>query len=157
MTRSKTPAPPPSDLQSHLGYWLRMVSNAVSHSFARKVEAQGVTVAEWVFLRMLYDAEGISPSQLAARMGMTRGAISKLADRLADKGMLERQSGSEGGRGQLLVLTPEARGLVPRLAELADENDAAFFAALSGEERRILERLLRRIALDRDLSKPPTE
>lgn len=146
----------PSDLQSHLGFWLRTVSNAVSHSFARRVEAQGVTVAEWVFLRVLYDAEEISPSQLAERMGMTRGAISKLADRLVDKAMLERRS-SDGGRGQLLSLTPAARALVPRLAELADENDAAFFGALSRDEKRTLEQLLRRIALDRRLSEPPTE
>ena len=36
---------PPSHLTSHLGYWLRHVSNHVSQAFARKVEQQGVTVA----------------------------------------------------------------------------------------------------------------
>lgn len=60
--------PAPSALEAHLGYWLRMVSNAVSHSFARKLEREGVTVAEWVFLRALYDAGQIAPSQLAEAM-----------------------------------------------------------------------------------------
>ena len=73
----------PSNLVTHLGFWLRMVSNAVSHSFARKLESQGVTVSEWVVLRALYDVERVPPSQLAARMGLTKGAISKLADRLS--------------------------------------------------------------------------
>lgn len=43
----------PSQLESDLGYWLRSVSNAVSRSFARKVEGEGVTVAEGVFLQVI--------------------------------------------------------------------------------------------------------
>lgn len=148
---------PPSDLQAHLGYWLRIVSNAVSQRFARKVEAEGVTVAEWVFLRMLYGMEGLSPSLLAERMSMTRGAISKLSDRLVDKGLITRTTSPEGGRGQMLALTPAATALVPRLATLADVNDATFFGALSNEDRRRLDQLLRTIALDRELTRPPTD
>lgn len=49
-----TPKPVP-DLTAHLGYWLRYVSNHVSQAFARKVEANGVTVAEWVLMRRLLD------------------------------------------------------------------------------------------------------
>jgi hypothetical protein len=41
----------PSSLESHLGYWLRYVSNHVSHAFALKLAALEVTAAEWVVLR----------------------------------------------------------------------------------------------------------
>ncbi|MDM9647649.1 MarR family transcriptional regulator [Rhizobium sp. S163] len=144
-----------SDIGAHLGYWLRTVSNAVSQSFALNVEAEGVTVAEWVFLRMLYDVESIAPSQLAERMGMTKGAISKLADRLVEKNLVSRDAKPDGKRGQTLMLKPAARELVPRLAELADRNDAMFFGGLSPEERGELERLLRLIARERGLSDIP--
>ncbi|MFN3609906.1 MAG: MarR family winged helix-turn-helix transcriptional regulator, partial [Hyphomonas sp.] len=123
MLRSQTV----SALETHLGYWLRMVSNAVSQAFARSLEAEGVTVAEWVFLRTLYDFERLSPSHLADALGMTRGAVTKLADRLIEKGLTAREADPEDGRAQLLALTPPARKLVPRLAALADANDAAFF------------------------------
>lgn len=152
-----TPDMPPSDLNDHLGYWLRTVSNAVSHSFARRVEAQGVTVAEWVFLRMLYDVESIAPSLLAARMRMTKGAISKLADRLLAKDLVERRPNPDDGRAHELVLKPAGRTLVPRLAELADQNDAAFFDLLTRDERRQLEVLLRKIVVGRELKDVPTE
>jgi DNA-binding MarR family transcriptional regulator len=145
-----------SDIEAHLGYWLRTVSNAVSQGFARSVEAEGVTVAEWVFLRMLYDVESIAPSQLAERMGMTKGAISKLADRLVEKDLVVREANADGRRGQTLMLKPAARQLVPRLAALADRNDATFFGALAPEERTQLERMLRRIARERELSDIPT-
>jgi DNA-binding MarR family transcriptional regulator len=146
-----------SHLHTHLGYWLRMVSNAVSHSFARKVESEGVTVAEWVFLRVLYDAEPLAPSLLAERMGMTKGAISKLADRLADKGLVKREANADDKRAQALVLNVEGRSLVPRLAKLADDNDAAFFHALTQGERQQLDRLLRKIVREHALTNVPTE
>lgn len=147
----------PSDLHHHLGYWLRMVSNAVSYSFARKVERAGVTVAEWVFLRVLYDVDRIAPSLLAERMGMTRGAISKLADRLLEKNLIIRQANQDDKRAHVLALTPEGRALVPKLAELADANDAAFFGALTPDERLGLEKLLRKIASDHELTDMPVD
>lgn len=148
-------APLPSALQDHLGYWLRAVSNAVSHAFARRLDGAGVTVAEWVFLRTLHDGDGIAPSLLAERMGMTKGAISKLADRLAEKGLVERTPHPEDGRAHRLALTPAGRALVPRLAGIADGNDAAFFAALEPAERRRLETLLRKLAAAHGLTTPP--
>jgi MarR family transcriptional regulator, lower aerobic nicotinate degradation pathway regulator len=151
-----TSAHPVSDLEAHLGYWLRMVSNAVSQSFARRVEAEGVTVAEWVFLRMLWDIDPVAPSLLAGRMGMTKGAISKLADRLNGKALVERRADPVDGRAQILSLTAAGRVLVPRLAALADVNDAAFFGTLSPEDRNDLERLLRKIVMDRKLTDVPT-
>lgn len=147
----------PSDLQTHLGYWLRAVSNGVSRSFARKVEAEGVTVAEWVLLRMVFDVTRIAPSELAGRMGMTKGTISKLADRLVAKALLGRQANPQDGRAHTLALGPAGRALVPRLAELADANDAECFGALKVDERRRLERLLRKIVEAHGLTGIPVD
>jgi len=136
----------PSHLESHLGYWLRMVSNAVSREYARKVEGQGVTVAEWVLLRALYEVVTAPPSALAERMGMTRGAITKLANRLVAKSLVSRVQNPLDGRGQTLALTPSGKALVPRLARIADHNDAGFFDALPRADRDQLERILRTLA-----------
>lgn len=145
----------PSELDAHLGYWLRAVSNAVSQAFARKVEAEGVTVAEWVFLRALFDQDGISPSQLAERMGMTKSAITKLADRLIEKDLVQKGSSMVDRRGQTLTLQASAKRLVPRLAILADDNDAEFFGGLSQNERSQLMKMLHKIAADRELKSAP--
>jgi DNA-binding MarR family transcriptional regulator len=146
-----------SPLHHHLGYWLRTVSNAVSHSFARKVEREGVTVAEWVFLRVLYDADWVAPSMLAGHMGMTKGAISKLADRLLEKHLVEREANPDDRRAHRLALTPAGRTLVPRLARLADANDASLFGVLTADERRRLETLLRKIAVAHELANVPID
>jgi DNA-binding MarR family transcriptional regulator len=136
---------PVSALTEHLGFWLRTVSNHVSYAFAGKVAARGVTVAEWVMMRSLYGKDPIAPSRLAAEIGMTRGAVTKLADRLIAKSLIVRRSSPEDGRSQTLALTKRGTELVPELAEMADRNDAEFFDQLSADERKRLERLLRRL------------
>lgn len=145
------------DLTAHLGYWLRYVSNHVSQTFARKVEARGVTVAEWVLMRQLLDEEALAPSRLAERMGMTRGAISKLADRLIAKSLLTRKADPADGRAQTLALTARARRLVPELATLADANDAEFFDHLASKDRAALLRILRGIVEKRSLKSVPVD
>lgn len=118
---------PASALTDHLGFWLRLVSNQVSQAFAARLDARGVTVAEWVMLRALYDAPPTAPTQLAETMGMTKGAITRLADRLIAKSLVLRRANGEDARAQTLSLTPEGKRLVPQLAALADANDQAFF------------------------------
>jgi DNA-binding MarR family transcriptional regulator len=149
--------PAPSALTDHLGYWLRAVSNHVSHAFAARVAERGVTVAEWVMLRALYRKPPTPPSALAGEIGITRGAVTRLADRLIAKRLLTRKASAADGRAQTLSLTPEGARLVPELAALADRNDKQAFAALSPAERKSLEKLLRRIAADRSIATPPLD
>lgn len=153
MSRAK----PAAELTSHLGYWLRYVSNHVSLAFARKIEAHGVTVAEWVLLRHLLDVDAMPPSHLAERMGMSRGAISKLSDRLAAKALIKRRDDPQDGRGHTLSLTAAGRALVPKLAALADANDAEFFDHLSPKERAKLLQILKDLVAQRGLLSPPTD
>jgi DNA-binding MarR family transcriptional regulator len=145
-----------SPLGAHLGYWLRFVSSHVSHAFGRKLESRGVTVAEWVILRELYEGDTVAPSDIAARVGLTRGAISKLCDRLAAKSLVIQAPGKGDRRYQVLQLTPAGRALVPKLAALADKNDAEFFGHLKPAERAAIEAALKEIIRRRGLKTVPT-
>lgn len=146
-----------SDLNTHIGYLLRMVSNAVSQQFARALAGEGVTVAEWVMLRALYCGEAVAPSVLARKMGITKGAISKLSDRLLDKGLIERVNNPDDKRGHKISLSAAGTEMVPHLASLADENDAVFFAVLSGEEQEGLRALLHALIDKHGLSAMPVD
>lgn len=148
---------PVSSLDAHLGYWLRFVSNHVSHAFGLKLAARDVTAAEWVILRELYEPDAMAPSALADRLGMTRGAISKLADRLVAKALITRTASAEDGRYQALALTAAGRALVPALAALADRNDAEFFGHLSPAERAGVEAVLKDIIRRHGVRAIPTE
>jgi DNA-binding MarR family transcriptional regulator len=147
----------PSELRDHLGFWLRAVSNHVSQTFARKLLASGVTVAEWVILREMFNRPGTAPSDLAALTGLTRGAISKLVDRLVAKDFLARTYAEDDRRYQSLALTTAGNKLVPKLAAIADENDKAFFATLSKKERAKLRATLAKLVEAHNLTTVPIE
>ena len=127
----------PSTLEGHAGYWLRCLSNFVSETFAGKVERAGVSVAQWVVLRTLYDASDVTLNEAAEKVGVDKSSLSRMIERLVQKGLVTREEGGDR-RSVSLSLSAEGRGLVPRLAALADENDAAFFGVLSAAERKAL-------------------
>jgi DNA-binding MarR family transcriptional regulator len=146
-----------SDLKDHLGYWLRFFSNAVTNGFARRVEQKGVSVAEWVVMRILFDRPSMVSSRIAKEMGMTRGAVTKLGNRLLAKGLITRQPSPDDGRVQMLALTMTGRDLVPVLAALADENDAFYFRHLTTDERKTLEGVLKKLIATAELSAVPVD
>lgn len=147
-----------SKLKKHIGFWMRIVSNNVSHSFAKKLNNSGVSVAEWVIMREMFESgDTISPSQIAEITGMTRGAISKLIDRLLQKKLVTRKESTDDRRYQELKLTKEAKRLIPNLTKLADENDAEFFSLLTKEERKKLTEILIKTVKLNKLTKFPVE
>src|SRR5271163_4125170 len=103
-----------SPLEAHLGYWLRFVSNHVSHAFSEKLAARDVTVAEWVVLRELYEHRTVAPSVLADQLKMSRGTVSKLVERVCAKSLVKKTQGDEDRRWQTLALTAAGRALVPK-------------------------------------------
>ena len=147
-----------SHLKSHIGYHLRIVSNAVSHSFARKLATTDVTVAEWVILREMFsNEEKTSPSFIAEITGLSRGAVSKLIDRLLHKDLVTRIESNGDRRYQDINLTPNARKLVPKLAKLADENDESYFSVLTEPERKNFMKLLIKLTEVHKLKTNPIE
>jgi DNA-binding MarR family transcriptional regulator len=146
-----------SDLKKHVGFWLRFVSNHVSHAFARRLLASDVTVVEWVVMREMFDVEETSPGVLAERIGMTRGGVSKLVDRLVSKKLVTRRERSDDRRFQSIALTPAGRRLIPQLAALADQNDEEFFRPLSAGERAALIATMKKLVQAHDLQTQPTE
>ncbi len=146
----------PAAIESHTGFWLRFVSNHVSHGFARKVAGSGVTVAEWVILRQIFEAGETSPGRIAASSGLTRGAVSKLVDRLVRKCLVSRKEADEDRRYQDVKLTAAGHALVPKLAALADQNDQEFFSRLSAKERETLVATLKKLVAENKLTKVPT-
>ena len=150
--RTKSAAP----LEAHLGFWLRFVSNHVSTRFQALLEERGVTVTEWVALRTLLAQRETSHAALITALGMTKGAASKVISRLEEKGLAQRQLAEGRAREQVLVLTAQGRALVPRLAALADANDAHFFGHLPAPERQTLMDTMQALVQHHQLKEVPT-
>jgi DNA-binding MarR family transcriptional regulator len=145
------------ELESHLGYWLRRVSNAVSGGFSRALQNQQTSVAEWVLLRELRRRNQAAPGELAATVGLTRGAVSKIVQKLEAKGWVQTEEREGDSRFRVLSLTREGVRILPMLAKIADLNDESFFDCLNAKEKSILRKLLVRIAEHNRIHDVPTD
>ncbi|HWU76019.1 MAG TPA: MarR family transcriptional regulator [Rhodanobacter sp.] len=144
-------------LESHIGYWLRLVSNQISGAFARALQERQLSVAEWVALNQIQHRADITAIDLADLMGMTRGAISKVLDKLESKNLVRRKASHHDSRVCLLSLTPSGRRSLPDLKDLADNNDRYFFAPLDPEERAMLRSLMEKLAKAHQMCRPPVD
>jgi DNA-binding MarR family transcriptional regulator len=139
--------PDNSALETHLGYWLRRVSNHLSGAFAKALQARQVSVAEWVVLSHIHGRPEIRPAELADTIGLTRGAVSKVLDKLEEKKWMTRKILEMDNRGQSLFLTQQGRRILPELKEIADRNDQRFFDCLSAREKATLGQMLRKLTI----------
>jgi DNA-binding MarR family transcriptional regulator len=148
---------PESSLESHLGYWLRRVSNHVSGNFKSALQARSTSVAEWVVLSLVEERPGITPGELAESLELTRGAISKVIDKLEAKDWITGSTKADDNRVRCFNLTRKGSRALPPLRQIADTNDQAFFNVLQHDERATLQRLLIKLIESHKINSVPVQ
>lgn len=151
----KTISAKASDLESHIGFWLRFVSNQVSGRFENLLAEHDISIAEWVAMRALYPPRDTTHAELIDALGMTKGAASKIISKLEVKGLVERNLAKESRREQVLHLTKMGQLLVPKLASLADENETKFFGHLTEKQRQSLMNVMKDLIKHHQLREIP--
>lgn len=144
-----------SPLETHIGFWLRFVSNQVSSRFQKLLEEHGTTVTEWVAMRTLYAREDVTHAELINALGMTKGAASKILSKLESKALIERRFAENSAKVQVLRLTAQGNALLPVLAALADANDAFFFGHLDETQQQALLTLMQELVNYHQLQQLP--
>ena len=145
------------DLEIHLGYWLRLVSNHVSGNFARRLQRHHMSVAEWVVLSLINSNQDVTSARIVELTGMTRGAISKVVEKLEIKQWIRRISNTMDGRIQTLSLTQQGERILPTLVDITDKNDEDFFNVLNRKEQETLRKLLLKLAQAHHLTGTPID
>src|SRR5262245_47695133 len=81
----------------------------------------GLTRAQWAVMARLEHHEGLKQSELAEMLDLQPITLTRLVDRLCQNGMVERRPDPNDRRAKRLHLTPLARPLMDRLAELGQD------------------------------------
>lgn len=107
----------------------------------------GVSRAQWVVLMRLDRSEGLKQSELAEILDLQPISLTRLLDRLAENGLIERRPDPNDRRANRLYLTPAARPLLEQLADLGQEMMSEVLAGIATASR---ERLLRDLIAMKD-------
>jgi MarR family transcriptional regulator, transcriptional regulator for hemolysin len=107
----------------------------------------GISRAQWGVLVRLDRSEGLKQSELAEILDLQPISLTRLLDRLADNGLIERRDDPNDRRANRLYLTPAAR---PVLAQLGKLGADVMETVLDGLDGKANERLLRDLTRMKD-------
>jgi DNA-binding MarR family transcriptional regulator len=124
--------------------WLRFLRlhQRVQSLGTQTLKPLGLSVPQFDVLSNLSEREGMSQSELAQRLFVTKGNVSGLIDRLVEARLVERRASPDDRRSHALHLTPAGREIVTRALALQLSNVEATLGAMSDTERQELHRLL---------------
>lgn len=90
--------------------------------------------------------EGLSPSELAERVGVTRATVSNMLKLMEAGGLIEMAAAESDGRGKRVRLTAKGRELMQTILPPHYLRVTRLMERLSEEEQRELIRLLKKLA-----------
>jgi DNA-binding MarR family transcriptional regulator len=134
--------------------------NQVGRELRTAVDAQlgplGLT-SQQASLLTLAARRSTSPAALLDEVGVDTAGMTRLLDRLAAKGLIERVRHPDDRRSVVIELTPAGRALVPQLPPIFGRVTTALLAGFSATEIEQLSAMLLRILANlRDVPTPPT-
>ena len=133
-------------LDSFFPYRLSVLADAVSRSIA-EVYAERFDLGrdEWRVLAALADAAMLRTAAVSERTTLDKVAVSRALVRLEGRGLVERRTDPEDGRGYLIRLRPAGRVLLGKLTPMVREREAFLLGGLDEAERRALDSALDKV------------
>jgi DNA-binding MarR family transcriptional regulator len=141
--RSRRAAAGRTFVRDYLSYLLGQANQAVYKGFAARVRAAGLSSTEWRVLATLSDGDGLTIGELAGDVLAQQPTLTKLVDRMARAGLVERRGDDTDGRRTLVFETARGRTLVAPLLAQAKAHERATLAVFAPQEAEALKQALR--------------
>ena len=109
------------------------------------VRSLGLTPAQFDIVATLGNTPGMSPKELGEKTLITKGTLTGVVDRLADKKFVRRIASPSDGRSQIVQLTPQGEKLFARIFPAHMAHIERAFARLSQKELAGMTESLRRL------------
>jgi MarR family transcriptional regulator, 2-MHQ and catechol-resistance regulon repressor len=129
-----------------LDLWVALArcASSVSRVSARDIQRYGLTQAQFAVLEVLYHRGPLPLCTIGAKLLVTSGNITYVANQLEKAGFLRRQNSSEDRRVTLAHLTPRGEALMEKHFPSHAETMERAAKLLSAKEQVQLARLLKK-------------
>ena len=135
----------PVDDDLAVGMLIGRARTTVLTNLDAELEPFGLTGAQYAVLRNLVDATTATAADLSRILHYDNGSMTRLLDRLEEKGFLRRERGKEDRRVVYLRLTPSGRALLLKLRVAAARVLTRHLAGFSAQEIDALKQYLNRM------------
>jgi DNA-binding MarR family transcriptional regulator len=132
------------------GYLVRDAHRAFQRLLERRIAPFGVTRGQWYFLRVLWNAEGLSQRELSARVGMMEPTTVIALRGMERAGLIRRVRGADDRRKVLVFLTVKAKRLRNELLAVARSITEEAEEGVAARDRATFRRVIARMTANLD-------
>lgn len=128
-----------------LGYLLYRIMAALKPVATAELKPLGLTLSEFVCLRILSKAPGRSSAELSRDTNVSPQAMNTVLRGLQELGAVERPDSVSSGRALPARLTPEGKALLTRAEAVVRLADERVLAGLTATQQREFKKLIAQI------------
>jgi MarR family transcriptional regulator for hemolysin len=137
----------PLPIKREIAFTIMDVARLLKTYADQRARQFSVSRAQWAVLIRIDRSEGLKQSELAELLDLQPISLTRLLDRLADNGLIERRADPNDRRANRLYLKPAAKPLLAQLAELgADMMETV----LAGLDDKSIDRMLKELVMMKD-------
>jgi DNA-binding MarR family transcriptional regulator len=129
---------------SKVGRLITRTQTEIMDALDRALAEYGVSAAQWVVISLVARKQAESAAQICKELSYNPGAMTRMIDRLEQKGLIRRVSIVGNRRMVKLELTEEAQRLFPVMFEASASILERHYGRFSPEELEQLRQLLER-------------
>src|SRR5262245_29768707 len=146
----------PNDRLAHL---VKHAARGLARALQMRLTEHSVSYGHWTYLRILWEAEGLTQRELSARAGVMEPTTFAALKAMAKRGYLTRRRNPQSRKEMQIDLTPQGRALETKLVPLAEDvNEVALRgvdAADIAATRRTLLAMIENLKVDETQSPTP--
>lgn len=139
----------PNDRMAHL---IRDTERAFRRALQLRLAAHGVPFGHWAFLRILWEADGLTQKELSQRAGVMEPTTFTAMKAMEAQGYITRNQIPTNKKNVYVHLTDAGRSLKKKLVPLAEETNKISVEGLAPKEiataRKVLLAMLVNLAKD---------
>ena len=133
------------DFQRGPGFLLTESARLLRKLIDRRLQPLGLTRAQWSILAILSNQEGLSQSQISAKLEIEKSTAGRLIDQVERSGWIERRPIAGDRRVWGIHLTDQARQLLVQVEAVILRSRTEMLHSLSREQQQHLSEILQTV------------
>ncbi|WP_347814323.1 MarR family transcriptional regulator [Alkalihalobacillus sp. LMS39] len=137
-------------LQEYISIKLHKVDLKLTGYIKSKLEPFNIAPEQNLIMMLLWEQDGLTQSQIAAKLNKDKTNIARMASNLEQKGFIKRQSCPHDKRSIKLFVTGKGEELGGKVVPVAEQFNELVSGGLTKQELEQLDRILTKISNNLD-------